>query len=167
MLRNIWLLFKEASTHTPIFILILMVSPALKLRSNRGFAASSVAPSFSISWLCFTHLKWSWRATFKSKLSDRSANPTPIKAARPESSWMRTTKYLEESLTASIAIPGYVSTGHLANNSPLTLSSNFRMHSVPLANRRIRPVQSGVDRFQSAALHFTQFQKQICNLELR
>lgn len=30
-----------------------------------------------------THLKWSWRATLKSKESPRSANPRPINACRP------------------------------------------------------------------------------------
>ena len=36
----------------------------------------------------------------------------------PPSSLIRKTKYLLESMTASTAIPGYCSTGHLANNSP-------------------------------------------------
>lgn len=30
-----------------------------------------------------THLKWSWRATLKSKASPRSTKPTPMKARRP------------------------------------------------------------------------------------
>ena len=36
----------------------------------------------------------------------------------PPSSFIRKTKYRLESVTASTAIPGYCSTGHLANNSP-------------------------------------------------
>ena len=72
--RNFWV------SWILIFMLIFMVSPSLKLRSNDGLGASF---SFSISVSFWTHLKWSWRATFKSKLSERSANPTPMNALRP------------------------------------------------------------------------------------
>lgn len=63
------------------------------------------------------------------------------------------TKYLEESLTASIAIPGYASIGHLAYNSPEFLSSNFIASSLPLEINLIRPVHAGSAKFQSAALN--------------
>lgn len=51
-----------------------------------------------------------------------------------------------------MATPGYVSMGQLANKAPLVLSSSFSMQAVPLATRRMRPVQVGSLRFQSAAL---------------
>ena len=223
----IWAL-KLLITHTVIFILILIVCPSLKPRSRAGDAEG-----FSDSSSTLSHLKWSWRATFKSKLSDRSPNPRPIYADRPANRFMSqqlanlvhwlpsdeqptkdsvhkknttilkklilyqikniskqlfymyydiyikiqgvafqicllkkrediiispasssilTTKYLEESVTDSIARPGYLSIGHLANICPDTLSSSLRMHSFPLETTLIRPVQSGVARFQSAAL---------------
>lgn len=62
------------------------------------------------------------------------------------------TKYLEESDTGSIAIPGYVSMGHFAKSSPLFLSSSFNVTSFPFATNLIRPVHDGSARFQSAAL---------------
>lgn len=65
---------------TVIFILIFMVSPSLKRRSNSCFGTSF---SFSISSDFLSHLKWSCRATFMSKLSERSENPTPMNADRP------------------------------------------------------------------------------------
>lgn len=65
---------------TVIFMLILMVSPSLNPKSSSCFGA---AFSWSIfSWF-FTHLKWSWSATFKSNESDRSPNPRPKNAVRP------------------------------------------------------------------------------------
>lgn len=65
---------------TVIFMLILMVSPSLNPKSSSCFGA---AFSWSIfSWF-FTHLKWSWSATFKSNESDRSPKPRPKNAVRP------------------------------------------------------------------------------------
>jgi hypothetical protein len=49
-------------------------------------------------------------------------------------------------------MPGYVSMGHLAKSSPLFLSSNLIAHSLPLEIKRMRPVQAGSAKFQSAAL---------------
>lgn len=72
--------------HTEKFMLIFIVWPSLKLRSSLGLAATPSTDSFSISLLCLTHLKWSCRATLRSKLSERSANPMPMNAALPESS---------------------------------------------------------------------------------
>lgn len=66
---------------TVIFMLILIVSPSLKLRSSCCLGSSF---SFSIAWSVCSLLKWSCRATFKSKLSDLSVKPIPIKAERPE-----------------------------------------------------------------------------------
>ena len=43
---------------------------------------------------------------------------------------MRRAKYLDESDTASIATPGYVSIGHLANNSPTNIISTHLMENV-------------------------------------
>ena len=130
-------------------MLILIVSPSLNLRSNSCFGFSF---SFSICSRFFNHLKWSWRATFRSKLSDLSKKPTPINADRPLSSWILRTKYLDESVTGSTAIPGYCSIGHLANSSPVILSSSFIVMLSPCDTNRIRPVQEGSCRFQSAAL---------------
>lgn len=48
--------------------------------------------------------------------------------------------------------PGYSSIGHFANNCPDTLSSSRNSNLVPMATKRIRPVQSGSSNFQSAAL---------------
>ena len=62
------------------FIFILIVSPSLNLKSSSCLGSSF---SFSISSDFFSHLKWSWRATFKSKLSDLSEKPTPINADLP------------------------------------------------------------------------------------
>lgn len=134
---------------TVIFILILIVSPSLNLRSNSCFGFSF---SFSIWSRFFNHLKWSWRATFRSKLSDLSKKPTPMNADRPLSSWILKTKYRDESVTGSTAIPGYCSMGHLANSSPVILSSNFIVMLSPCDTSRMRPVQEGSCRFQSAAL---------------
>lgn len=49
-------------------------------------------------------------------------------------------------------MPGYVSMGHLANNSPVTLSSNLIMQSCPLDTSLNLPVHCGSCKFQSAAL---------------
>lgn len=65
---------------------------------------------------------------------------------------MRKTKYREESVTGSTAIPGYVSIGHFANNSPEFLSSNLMKTSFPFETNLIRPVHDGSAKFQSAAL---------------
>ena len=46
----------------------------------------------------------------------------------PPSSLIRRTKYRLESVTASTAIPGYVSTGHLANNSPEMTNTGLDQH---------------------------------------
>lgn len=100
----------------------------------------------------FVDLKWSCNATFKSKLSPRSANPIPMKAERPFSSCSRRTKYRLESNTGWIAVPGYESIGALANNSPLLLSSSFSSRFEPFVTARSRPTQSGLSRPQSAAL---------------
>lgn len=65
---------------------------------------------------------------------------------------IRKTKYLEESLTDSTEIPGYASIGHLANSSPVFLSSSLIASSFPLEINRILPVHDGSAKFQSAAL---------------
>lgn len=130
-------------------MLILIVSPSLNLRSSSCFGFSF---SFSICSRFFNHLKWSWRATFRSKLSDLSKKPTPMNADRPLSSWILRTKYRDESVTGSTAIPGYCSMGHLANSSPVILSSSFIVMLSPCDTSRMRPVQDGSCRFQSAAL---------------
>lgn len=135
----------------------MIVSPSLNLRSNSCFGFSF---SFSICSRFFNHLKWSWRATFRSKLSDLSKKPTPMNADRPLSSWILRTKYLDESVTGSTAIPGYCSIGHLANSSPVILSSSFIVMLSPCDTNRMRPVQEGSCRFQSAALW------QIANFEI-
>ena len=93
------------------------------------FFQCSVFCSFSsyllINVTCNTHLKWSCRATFRSKESPLSSNPIPMKAVLPLSSIIRRTKYRLESVTDSTAIPGYCSTGHLANNSPTICQSSL------------------------------------------
>lgn len=66
---------------TVIFILILMVSPSLKPRFISCLGAWLSCSIFS--WF-FTHLKWSCSATFRSNESDRSPNPSPKLADRPE-----------------------------------------------------------------------------------
>lgn len=79
-------------------------------------------------------------------------NPTPINADLPLSSWMRSTKYRELSETASIAIPGYASTGQFAKSWPEILSSNLMLSCAPVVTIRILPFHVGSFRFQSAAL---------------
>lgn len=74
-------LFKTLTTLTVIFMLILIVCPSLKPRSRLGRPSSF---SFSASSSFLTHLKWSWRATFRSKLSDLSPKPMPMNADLPE-----------------------------------------------------------------------------------
>lgn len=98
------------------------------------------------------YLKWSWRATLRSKESPRSANPIPINADLPLSSWILITKYRLESETVSKAGPGKQSIGHFAKSLPLALSSIFSMHWSPLLTNLRRPVQSGSSSFQSEAL---------------
>lgn len=100
-----------------------------------------------------TYLKWSCKATRRSKESPLSAKPIPMDALRPvikiahcgyicyrcifkiymiiitkssqriqyyvPPSWIRKTKYRLESKTCSTATPGYSSTGHWANGSPV------------------------------------------------
>lgn len=73
-----------------------MVSPSLNPRSSWGVGLAS---SFAIASSVFTCLKWSCNATLKSNESDLSPNPIPINAVRPVSSWIRSTKYRELSLT--------------------------------------------------------------------
>lgn len=107
------------------------------------------------------YLKWSCRATFKSKLSLRSANPIPMNAFLPLSSCSLMTKYLLESDTDSTARPGYLSIGLFANNSPVILSSNFIIQSFPLATSLNLPVHDGWSKLQSAALMFIQNIKSI------
>lgn len=78
----------------------------------------------------------------------------------PLSSKILMTKYLELSVTDSIATPGYVSTGQFANNTPVILSSNFRLTLFPFATKRIRPVHVGSAKFQFPALElFLEFAK--------
>ena len=70
-------------------------------------------------------------ATLKSKLSDRSANPSPRKLIRPESSAARITKYLELSDTVWTLGPGYASTAHWAWSLPEGFSSRRTVQSLP------------------------------------
>lgn len=99
------------------------------------------------------YLKWSCSATFKSKLSLRSTKPIPTKAVRLVSSFTRrSTKYRDESDTASIAGPGYFSIGHWPKNCPVDFSSSFMKHLLPFAMNRRRQFQFGSSRFQSEAL---------------
>lgn len=145
---------------------MVIVWPSLKPKSSFGFD-----DSWAISWFNLasfskyltqkkinvydseniflkknkSNLKWSWRATFISNESPRSANPIPINAVfpneekfaknlfqnfqfgrksySPESSTKRITKYRLESVTDSTAVPGYLSIGHLANNSPWNIKN--------------------------------------------
>ena len=95
------------------------------------FYQCSTGPTLAISFSLVTPLKWSCSATFKSKLSERSEKPIPMKALLPLSSTILITKYLDNyidtlckknekrkqecscsyylelSVTASTAGPGY------------------------------------------------------------
>ena len=58
------------------------------------FYQCSTGPTLAISFSLVTPLKWSCSATFKSKLSERSEKPIPMKALLPLSSTILITKYL-------------------------------------------------------------------------
>lgn len=59
-------------------------------------------------------------------------------------------------LPASIATPGYDSTGQFANNCIVFLSSSLILSLDPEASILILPFQVGSFRFQSAALQYKQ-----------
>lgn len=71
------------SLFLPCPIFSVMVCPSLKPRSSLG-PESTAWEFLLISNSCFTHLKWSCRATLKSNESPLSPNPTPMNALRPE-----------------------------------------------------------------------------------
>ena len=98
------------------------------------FYQCSTGPTLAISFSLVTPLKWSCSATFKSKLSERSEKPIPMKALLPLSSTILITKYLECHVEAICGEKAWI--------SPRTVSDCLDCRTRVLQTRMITHVKA-------------------------